>query len=355
MRAFFRTCISVALLALCSQAALGQGDAIRQWVAESALDGVVLVADQHQVLFHEAFGLADREAGIAHRPGTRYPIMSITKWLTAVLVLQLHEDGLLDLDAPVGDYLPRFRSESLRPITLHHLLTHTSGLQNAESLGQDVGGVSRVYVEELDLDKAIAEHYSGPVVHEVGSHWEYNTGDYVVLGKVIETVTGKLYAEVLSERILDPLEMRDSGVITGAEELEGLARGYHRSDEQEPLEPNPPARIQNYFAGGAIFSNAPDLLTFTRAFFSGRLVSEASIDLLLRTYPETESYGYGVWVRYPEYNRTVPKVMQRFGKLWGINTLVSHFIEDGITVIVLSNTDVFPGAVQHLVGESLLP
>jgi D-alanyl-D-alanine carboxypeptidase len=342
------------LLGLCSQAAFGQGDELRRWAAENEFSGVVLVADESGVIFHEGIGFADRELEIAHGRDTQYPIASITKWFTSVLVLQLHEEGAVDLERPVSDYLPQLENEVFREITLHHLLTHTSGLENVEAKGNKVNGVSEIYVEELELDDAIATYCSGPLVSEVGSSWDYNNGDYIVLGKVIESVTGKPYSSLLKERILDPLDMNDTGMILGSKETEGLARGYYWDDTDDSLKPNPPTKVQNYFAAGAMYSNARDLLMFVDAFFEGKLVSERSRSLLLRTYPETPGYGYGVWVRYPEYNRTVPKVVQRYGRLWGINTLVSHFIEDDITVVVLSNVDMHPGVIQDLVGESLL-
>jgi CubicO group peptidase (beta-lactamase class C family) len=82
------------------------------------------------------------------------------------------------------------------------------------------------------------------------------------------------------------------------------------------------------------------------------LLEDTSLRLLLRTYPESKGYGYGLWIQYPRYARHVPKVAQRFGRIWGVNTLISHFLDEGITVIVLSNTDRVPVAsFQDVVAE----
>ena len=104
-----------------------------------------------------------------------------------------------------------------------------------------------------------------------------------------------------------------------------------------------------------MYATAGDLMTFVTALFSGKLLSEQSLDQMLTTYPKTKNYAYGVWVSYPEYNSTVPKVVQRYGRNWGINTYIGHFIDHNLTVIVLANTDkVYPTAFQDLLAEKLL-
>lgn len=329
---------------------------IDQFATENDFNGTVLIKNQNDIIYHKSFGLANRESIIRNTNHTQYAIASITKLFTSVIILQLLEEGKIDLSHMIKEYLPDYKGKGGNKVTIHHLLTHTSGIQNCETIDKgrsnDLPGI---YTEDLGLDEIIEKYCSGPVTRPVGKSFEYNNGDYIILGKIIETISGISFSKFLSQRILMPLKMDRTGLIINSGDMQQLAQGYKWNQEVNAYERDPQRYYENYFTSGAMYSTANDLIKFTDALFNGSLLSKSSLELLLRTYPETKSYGYGLWVRYPRYNKTVPKVAQRFGRIWGINTLLSHFIDQDITVIVLANTNkVHVSEFQHIAGEELL-
>ena len=328
---------------------------IDQFAVEEDFHGAILVKRGRETLYQDSFGLADRESSVRHTNRARFPIASITKLFTATLVLQLREEGKLHLSDPIDRYLPEYRGPASDKVRIHHLLTHTSGIQNCEEIGEKSNGIPEIYCKALTLKEIVAAYCSGPLESEAGSGFEYNNGDYILLGRIVEVVSQRPFHAALEERILKPLNLSDTGVILRDEDVHDLAKGYRWNEGRKSFERDAPMRYQNYSAAGAMYSTCSDLATFADVLFDGRLLDDDSIRLLVRTYPETQNYGYGIWVRYPRYNNTVPKVVQRFGRIGGINALVSHFIDQDLTVIILANTDkVDVSRLQEIVGESLL-
>lgn len=346
-----------ATLLLCAGTARSQIASISERAERAGFSGVILIHDGSEVLMHRAFGLADREAEAPNRVDTRFPVASITKLFTAVLVLQMSERQEINLASHVSEYLPQFQIEAFKRITIHQLLNHTSGLPVPEAAGDEENDedLPLLYAKPIDLDEAIRTYLGGPLRSEKDSLHEYNNGDYWVLGRIVEAVAGRPYEQVLAERILAPLGLNNTSYIRGEADRVGLARASFWDRETERLRPNPPVQIENYFAGGALASTAADVLAFTRGLFDGQVLEAASLEQLLRTYPNSDSYGYGAWIRYPEYNRTVPKVVRRYGRIWGYRHLVSRFVDEGITLVVLANNDrVEPTSIEQIVGEELL-
>jgi len=351
--------ITFLLLIYFSTSLFGQSvnldEKISQFAVENDFNGTVIIRNNNKILYHHSFGLANRELNTPNRNGTRYAIASITKLFTSVLILQLYEEGEIILKNTISNYLPEYKGEGANKVNIHHLLTHTSGIQNCEEIRKDENNLPDIYLEDASTDEIINKYCSGSIEHEVGSNFSYNNGDYIILGKIIEVVTQKSFHQVLGERILSPLKMNNTGLILKSADTINLPKGYSWNEDINSFEKDPPRLFQNYWSSGAMYSTSSDLLKFTDELFGGKLINKSSIELLLRTYPETKSYGYGLWIRYPRYNKTVPKVAQRFGQIWGINTLISHFIDKNITVIVLANTNkIYISRFQDIVGEALL-
>ena len=187
--------------------------------------GVVLVRKNGETGLHEAAGLADRANAVPNTLDTKFPVASFTKLFTAVLILQLAEEGLVDIDAAVSRYLPQHEIPAFDRVTLHQLLTHTSGLVVTEELGKDENGVSLPYTQPLSLDGYIRTYLDAPLREEEDRRFEYNNGDFALLTAVIEAVTGASYQEALETRILVPLEMENTGLITQGSEPAALAKG----------------------------------------------------------------------------------------------------------------------------------
>jgi len=186
-------------------------------------NGAVLVADNGQVIYKKGFGLANMEWNIPNTPGTKFRLGSITKQFTATLVLQLVEQGKIKLDGKLSDYLPDYRKDTGAKVTIHNLLSHTSGVPSYTSLPGFFSNVSR---NPFAVDDFIKKYASGDLEFEPGTKFVYSNSGYFLLGAIIEKVTGKPYEQVLKQNIFDPLGMKDSGYDHWETILSKRAIGY---------------------------------------------------------------------------------------------------------------------------------
>ncbi|MBK8567943.1 MAG: beta-lactamase family protein [Saprospiraceae bacterium] len=313
-------------------------------------DGVVGVSTGNNIDFIGAKGIADRQHNVKITPQTKFKICSITKTFTAVLVLQLVEQGKLDLNATIGKYLPWYTGEGRDKVTLHHLLTYSSGIPNCEG---DLG--LGVYQREISTDDFIKTYCSGKLATEPGSQFNYDNGAYIILGRIIEVVTGKSYQENLHEKILRPTALINTDFLSDFQIVEGLASSYWMDDSTKVLKNDPAYFTQNYGAAAAMYSTVEDLLKLNEALFSGKLLQKKTLDLMLTPYPELYGVAYGFWVYDLEINEKKYRAADRQGSIWGSNAAWLHLIEEQKTVIILSNTNVSDlGEIRNkLLGVSL--
>lgn len=332
-----------------------RGEIDRILARERDFSGNVLVARRGRVAYRGSFGLADRRFGVKVGAGTRFRIASITKAFTAVLVLQLAEEGRLGLDEPLRTYLPKFPGEGTDRITVRQLLNHTSGLPNSDAeiksyAGARFQGLDQ-YQRAFSPDGLVARWARGPLRFEPGTKFEYNNADYIVLGRLLEAAWKKPFETVLRERILVPLGLRDSGLLRDRRIVKGLASTYYRPDGVRDLREEMPVNAENWGAAGAMYSTAGDLLRFSEALFRGRLLKPASLKAMLT--PGKDDYGFGVWVYSEKIKGRRMTAVQRPGLIMGANVGVFHLRESGLTVIVLTNdnlTDV--GALSRRIAEA---
>ena len=279
----------------------------KAWMKANGVPGMCLaVTGLTRTLKTGAYGLSNIDAGRPVTPGTLFQIGSISKSFAALCAVQLAEQGRLDLHRPVKDYLPWFEVRSRHaPITLHHLLTHTSGIvTGSDSLIQ---GVPEAY--SLRHTEASAPP---------GEHFQYSNAGYKVVGLVLEEVTGQRTPDILSERVLRPLGMSS----TAAEITNGLRPRFAESyideldDRPRPLDGGlaPAAWIESETADGSISSTPGDMARYLRMLMGrgrapkGRVVSEESFSLMTRKaaeYDETGGYGYGLVVEDWDGHRLV--------------------------------------------------
>ncbi|MBN8682595.1 MAG: beta-lactamase family protein [Chitinophagales bacterium] len=293
--------------------------------------GSLLVQKGDQVIANQAFGLSDREQKTSNRPDTRYKIASITKAFTAVLILQLYEQGKLDLGQSIGAYWPEYKGPGRDSVTLHQLLTHSSGIQNCEAQGLDI------YAQPHSSADILDKYCSGPLVNKPGSQFSYNNGDYMILGKIIENIYKKPFAEVLQSRILKPAGMTNTEWYkTGKART---AKTYLYNDSLQTWQPDAPFYIENYGAAGALCSTTADLLKFSKALFGGTLLEAETLALMTTPYPQFWNTAYGVWVSEKEYAGQTLKVVERYGSIQGANTLLAYFPEKQLTLVLLANSD----------------
>ena len=253
---------------------------IAAYAKEHNFNGSILIQKQGEVTFAKSFGLANIPFKVPDTRQTKYKIASITKAFTAVLILQLQEQGKIDLDQTIGAYLPDYAGEGAGKVTIHQLLNHTSGLANFDTV-KDVETAIKsgipVYQTPYTSDELLARFCSGKLANVPGKVFDYNNADYIVLGKIIERIYGKTYEQVLQDRILRPLRMASTGMLRQSEIVDGLAATYFFRDDLKALVNDLPVYPENWYAAGAMYSTVDDVLTFSRALFGARLLKKETL------------------------------------------------------------------------------
>jgi CubicO group peptidase (beta-lactamase class C family) len=300
--------------------------------------GAVLVARHGKVLLNDAWGRADRKAEIANTPATRFRIGSMNKMFTAVATLQLVEAHKLALDDPIGKHLPDYPNKQVAAkVTVRHLLTHT-------------GGTGDIFGPEFDQHRLqLREHRdylklygSRGLTQEPGSRFEYSNYGFVLLGALIEHVSGMSYDDYVDDHVFHRAGMASTGALPESVVVPDRAVGYQRSSPGSDWVPNTDTVPWRGTAAGGGYSTVGDLLRFAQALGSGRLISTAT--LAEATRPHQQQYGYGFGVqgqgRLGSYGHS--------GGAPGMNGELRVFPELGYVVVSLSNLD--PPAASELVA-----
>jgi D-alanyl-D-alanine carboxypeptidase len=332
---------------------------IRKYATEHNFNGTVSVERNGQPVFSGSFGVAERAFNVPITNETKYRIASITKAFTAVLVLQLSEQGKINLDATIKNYLPEYAGEGRDRVTVHHLLNHTSGIPNLDAGLTSYEEAEKNGIEHYQMpftpDQIVRKFCSGKLVTEPGKVFDYNNADYIILGKIVEKVTGKPYDEVLQEKILLPLGLKNTGMLHQREIVKDLARTYVTAQQGKEFVNDMPVYMENWYAAGGMYSTTVDLLTFSNALFGGALLKTESLYRMLK--PGLEDYGYGVWVVFVEYGGKRYRLVDRPARVMGANGSLRHFgrigFDDTLNIVILSNTnatdlDGFSGVISKM-------
>jgi CubicO group peptidase (beta-lactamase class C family) len=314
--------------------------AVYQYANAHEFSGTVLVQRDGRTVLRQSFGLANRAFAVPTRPDVRYRIASITKLFTAVMILQLRDEGLLDLTAPVSRYLPGYARNGADKVPVQNLLNHTSGLPNVDtvhSYDEAVANGLPVYQTPLTTQQLLAKYASGPLVRESGKVFDYNNADYIVLGKIIEALTGSTFEEALDRRILRPLALQNSGALSQHKILAGLADTYFRPPGKTEYVNDLPVYIENWYAAGSMYATVDDLAAFAQALFAGRFLKPDSLKRMLTS--GLDGYGYGLWIRKLKVGAKTYRTAERYGSIMGANGLVFRILDKDITIVILANTN----------------
>jgi D-alanyl-D-alanine carboxypeptidase len=292
---------------------------------------VVLVAKDEQVIFRKAYGLANTESGQANTPETIFRIGSITKQFTSTAILKLIADGKLTLEDPITKFFPDYPMGD-KPITIQHLLTHTSGIKSYTSLPEVVGSKEskeRTYT----VDEMINAFKSKPKDFAPGDSYLYNNSGYFLLGAIIEKVSGKPWGKYVEYNFFIPLSMKST--YFNDLNITGEAFGYYkikRSFDKAHVV-NPTAS----YAAGAMASTVDDLWKWNKAVFSGKIVG---LDLLEKAWTpvvlndkSSRQYGFGWQFR----NLGTSRVIGHGGTIDGYQSFAWYVPDSKIFVVVLSN------------------
>ena len=295
--------------------------------AADVFSGAVLVARDGEVLVEDAWGFADREAGTPNTADTKFRIGSMNKMFTAVAILQLVEDGELTLDEPIGTYLPDYPNEEVASqVTVRHLLTHT-------------GGTGDIFGPEFDAHRLELREHSDYVdlygsrglSFEPGSQFEYSNYGFVLLGAIIEAVTGESYYDYVRDNVFEPAGMTSTDSLPESEDVPNRAVGYWRpGDAWEPNTDTLPWRGTS--AGGG-YSTVGDLMRFAQALQSGTLIPPEMLAEATSPHGEVD-YGFGF-----DVGDDPVASYGHGGGAPGINGDLRIYPELGYVVVVLSNLD----------------
>jgi D-alanyl-D-alanine carboxypeptidase len=309
--------------------------------ARDEFSGVVLVAKGGRTIFHRAYGLADRSWRVPNRLNTKFNLASMNKMFTAVAIAQLIGQGKLRLDDTLAVLLPDYPNhDAARRITVAHLLSHSAGLGTLfDRPGFDRRKRYRTSRDYFPLFAAESLYF------EPGTASSYSNEGYVVLGAVVERLTGMSYFDYVRQRIFAPLKMRDTDSWAIDDVVPNLAVGYARF-EDDPLGIGP--RRPNWIflqwkgsAAGGGYSTTADLLKFVHGLREGRLIRRGLVDTLLAPHAKGNWYGYGFMVE--EFADKPARGHGGGGPGSGISSELGWFTDGSYTAIVLGNYDL-PGA-----------
>lgn len=294
-------------------------------------NGSVLVAENGKVIYKKGLGLANMEWNIPNAPDTRFRLGSITKQFTATLIMQLVEQGKIKLDGRISDYLPEYRKDTGEKVTVHQLLNHTSGIPSYTGLPGFSNDVSR---NPYTVDDFVKKYTSNDLEFEPGSKFSYNNSGYFLLGAIIEKVTGRTYEQVLKEKILDPLGMKNTGYDHHATVLNQRAAGYQKTGDgyvnAAYLDMSLP------YAAGSMYSTVEDLYLWDQALYTDRVISAQSKELMFK--PNLDDYAYGWVVSKASLGTETVKKIKHNGGINGFSTVIVRFPTQKHLIVLLENT-----------------
>lgn len=295
-------------------------------VKEGRFSGAVLVARDGKVLLSKGYGMANIENDIPNTPQTRFRIGSLTKQFTAMAILILQERHALNVQDSICKYLPQCPG-AWQPITIHHLLTHTSGLPDY-MYTVNLTDEDRAYSPlTRDLDRL----RKGSLDFAPGTKFNYCNSGYVLLGHIIEKVSGKSYGDFVRENIFASLKMINTGYDYNGLILKHRAAGY--TLRGETLIAAPFVDMSIPFAAGGLYSTVEDLYLWDQALYTEKLISKESLAMMFT--PFKKNYGYG-WFIDEQFKRLR---ISHGGRIEGYMNSIERFPAERFTVIVMSNLD----------------
>lgn len=304
---------------------------VQEHVDHHQFSGTVLVADQGNTIYQEAFGKTRLKGGNAINNQSVFGIASITKMLTAIRILQLVEEGKLNLEDNLAQLLPDLAIPKNKKITVHHLLLHISGLPNESNL---------IYLEKKNPVEFIEQMLAQKEKSAGFGKYNYNNVDYVLLGILIERLTQKSWTDNIKEQFIEPLNLENTGFLAKGNYPKNFAYPYQFNQTGDSIQ-DPEFHIENFYAAGSMYSTTADLLKLDQAMYGDQFLTEASKVKMFKSYPAYNYTGYSVWTyRYP-FVKSQPQIMERRGGILGANVVLIRLLESQQSIIILSNNNAF--------------
>jgi CubicO group peptidase (beta-lactamase class C family) len=289
-------------------------------------NGVILLAREGKVLVSRSYGMANFEDAVPNTQQTRFPIASMTKTFTATAVMMLQEHAKLNVQDSICKYLSDC-NPTWQQITIRHLLTHTSGIPDYSDFPDwlQTRGQLASYASTIDRFK------DKPLDFQSGEKYKYSNSGYVLLGYIIERVSGQTYEGFLRDNIFAPLKMVNTGYDDSKAIIPHRALGYSREGLRIIRAPYLHMPIGK--SAGGLYSTVDDLLLWDKALYTDRLLSQDSLKAMFTIFKG--DYGYGWHVDQQFKHRRVFHT----GVILGFKTSIDRYLDDRVSIIILSNSD----------------
>ncbi|MDD7888193.1 serine hydrolase [Flavivirga sp. 57AJ16] len=305
---------------------------------KKGFNGEIFVAKGNNIIFQKTVGMASYENSVKLKNGAKYRIASITKTFTGTLIAIAQEEQKLNVQDKASGYLnglsPKFKN-----ITIEQLLYHTSGLPHNEGIKDYWQTKSKL---QTTREQAIEEINTLDLLFESGSQMQYSSLGYYLLASILENVYKNSFENILRDKILNKLQMTETGIVDNLKIIPQMASGYHLvTDDSLVVAP-----YRNYSmlkGAGDMYSTTTDLLKWNNSFFSNSLLSEKSKEIVFAKTTNSKSkngnsYGYGWYL-----NSDIPKKFYHGGGTWGYSTFTSIYADnDKTSIIILSNVSTLP-------------
>lgn len=304
-------------------------------------NGCVLISFKDSIILDTAYGLANREWIIENTPLTKFRIASLTKQFTGMLTMQMVNENRIELDGKITDYLNFYPKETGDQITIHQLLTHSSGIPNFTSFPnfyQEYQNKDLEHIEFLEIFN------NKPLNFNPGTAFEYSNSNYYLLGTILEVVTKKSFDQLLFEYILQPLNMRDTGMEYHKDILQNRATGYNKSGNQYLNSQY--VNIQLPFAAGSMYSTTNDLYKWHKALMTNTLLPDTLMKIYFKAhqplsfgdYKAHYAYGWGIHKHLFANSGEHVLIHEHGGDMFGFTSHIVRLPEDKGVIILLSNT-----------------
>lgn len=295
--------------------------------------GAVLIARDDKLIVNKGFGIADVGANTPISAETKFRIGSITKQFTAAAILLLHEEGKLNVDSPFCNYMESC-PDAWKPVTVRNLATMSSGIPSFTGLPE----FRELRKKDMKPAESIALVSHLPLKAKPGDVFEYSNTNYIILGMMIEKVSGRSYEDFLAERITKPLGLKNTGYDHGKERLKLSALGYSLKDDE--VVPAERASMMVPFSAGALYSTTGDLYKWNVALHGGKLYKKPETLALMLT-PSQNNYAFGVNVVTDAKGR---KRVSHGGAIEGFLSEAAYYPTEKLFMAILVNNDRVPAS-----------
>jgi len=318
---------------------------LTEFVKTTHFEGTALVAKNGKVVYQKGFGMANHEWGVPNTIATKFSLASISKQFTAAIILQLHEEGRVGLHTPIGKYLPSYRKDIGAQVTIHHLLTHQSGIPNYTSIPFVWEDSLRNHYSTTQL---IDKFCSGDLTFTPGTEFSYNNSGYVLLAAIATAVTDSSYAELIEHRIARPLGLSTLQDNNELAIVPKRAMGY--VGHGTFLKQAHYTHMANLVGAGSLMSDVGDLFIWQKALNNGRVLQPSSLKLMHSSYaagndwipPFENTYGYGVGLAEIVMKYKKATMIFHSGHISGFSGFMAYLKEMDYFVAILGNKGSIP-------------